>query len=55
MTPSIRVGPHFFSELDAQLGELVATGLLVPAVTNTVQLVADGSTVLFRIDVDLTA
>lgn len=99
MTPSVRVDPHFFFELDAQLGErrgpngepsasdfllvelptlsvviaerfdelpalyadrddyryLVATGLLVPAVTITAQLVSDGSIVLFGIDIDLTA
>lgn len=99
MTPSVRVDPHFFAELDAQLGEtrgpngepsvsdfllvelptlsavfserfddlpalypdrddyryLVATGLLVPAVTITAQLVDDGSIVLFGIDIDLTA
>lgn len=34
---------------------LVATGLLVPAVTITAQLDADGSIVLFGIDIDLTA
>lgn len=99
MKPSVRVDPHFFSELDPQLGEtrgpdgersvsdsllvelptlsavfserfddlpalypdrddyryLVATGLLVPAVTITAQLVDDGSIVLFGIDIDLTA
>ena len=98
MTPSVRVDPHFFSELDVQLGEsrgpngepsasdfllvelptlsavfaerfdelptlypdrddyryLVAAGLLVHAVTITAQLDADGSIVLFGIDIDLT-
>ena len=34
---------------------LVATGLLVRAVTITAQLVSDGSIVLFGIDIDLTA
>ncbi len=34
---------------------LVATGLLVHAVTITAQLVADGSIVLFGIEIDLTA